>query len=193
MKNNKIKEIEAKAVGRPSKYDTNIKPYLDTIRMLRQEGQTEEAIAKRFNVVSSTWYTYKLKFPEFAEALKEEMDFVQAKTEKSLYNTAWGWREPQVKETYERNSRTGEMILTKKEILPDKVIVGNVLAQKLILTNIASGKWQDRRVNETTVTSNVEELKAIAETLNSLGQKGIDKSQFDCDEEVISGSTEDDE
>ncbi len=182
-------ETKSKPVGRSSKYETNILPYLDVIRMLRQEGMTEEALAKRFKVALSTWHVYRLKHPEFQEALREELDFIQAKTERSMYNVAWGWREPQVKEIWERDPRTGKMTLTKKEILPDKVVVGNVHAQKMILTNIAGDKWQDRRVNDTNVTASVDQLKAIAETLESIGAKGIDTSQFDQEED----DTNDDE
>ena len=176
------KQKQPRKNGRPSKYYTHIVPYMDKIRMWRQEGRPEEDIARTLKVAPSSWFLYKQKHEEFSEALKDEMDTIQAKTEKSLINTAWGWREPQVKETWERAPGMGDkMILVKKEVLPDKIIPPNVHAQKFILTNIAGHKWQDRRINETSITSNTEELKAIAEALDSIGKKGIDLTQFNED------------
>lgn len=75
------------------------------------------------------------------------------------------------------------MILVKKEILPDKVIVGNVIAQKFILTNRGKGDWVDRNITDTTVSGNVEQLEIIAETLKLIGSKGIDQSQFEDSDE----------
>lgn len=136
-----------KKIGRKSKYFTNIEPNLETIRMLRRDGEIEADLAKRFGIAYSTWNEYKLKHPEFKAAIAEEMDFVVAKTEKSLYNSAWGERIPQVKRTYELNRRTGEKELVKEEVLPDKIIAPNVTAQKFILMNMARLKWKERVEN----------------------------------------------
>lgn len=169
--------------GRKTKYFTHIEPNLETIRLLRQKGDTEENIAKRFGVAVSTWNEYKLKYPEFKAVTRECAEYVYLKTQESLYNTAWGWTVPQLKETWELDARTGKMILVKKEILPDKVIVGNVIAQKFILTNRGKGDWVDRNITDTTVSGNVEQLEIIAETLKLIGSKGIDQSQFEDSDE----------
>ena len=125
--------------GRPSKYHTHIKPNMELIKKWREDGETEETILKTLNVAQSTWCTYKHKFPEFAEALKNSSEFILAKTQDSMYQSAWGRRELNFKEIWDlrkiwKNGKLiEEFVLVKKEIYPDKVIEGKVTAQIAIL------------------------------------------------------------
>lgn len=57
--------------GRKSKYETNIKPYLDDINKKVREGVIEEEIAKSLGICVATLNNYKLKYPEFREALSK--------------------------------------------------------------------------------------------------------------------------
>lgn len=143
-----------KKVGRKSKYHTNIEPYLDKIRMWRRENVNEEDIARTLKVNPSTWYTYKHKFPEFKEALQEEFDLILAKTEKSIYEKAHGYVQPQFKEIWVRE-QVGfdketmkpiyDLVLKKREVLPDKIVLGDTNAAKFILTNMKPDRWADRK------------------------------------------------
>lgn len=56
--------------GRPSKYETNIKPYFDQIKKWLEQGATERQIAKQLGVAYSTYNAYKVKYSEFAELIK---------------------------------------------------------------------------------------------------------------------------
>lgn len=171
MENKKV--VKKSTAGRKSKYHTHIEPHLEVIRKLRRDGQTEEQIAGQFKVAYSTWRTYKSLFPAFAAALQEEGQYVLAKTEKSLYNTAWGYTQKQVKEIYELQydpiSKQKCMVLVKKEIMPDKIILGNVNAQKFLLTNLAPDKWVDKRdynVNtESVVDKAIDNFKLVSDEL----------------------------
>lgn len=57
--------------GRKSKYDTEVKPYLDEINKKIREGVIEEEIAKSLNISVATLNNYKLKYPELREALSK--------------------------------------------------------------------------------------------------------------------------
>ncbi len=54
-------------MARQSKYDTDIKPYLDDIRKAVEAGATVEEIAKAFGIAQSSIYKYKAEKQEFAE------------------------------------------------------------------------------------------------------------------------------
>jgi len=58
-------------VGRKTKYDTHVVPYLKRIPSWRKQGMTEEQVAKRLGVAYSTLSLYKKKHSEFSEALKK--------------------------------------------------------------------------------------------------------------------------
>jgi hypothetical protein len=55
-------------------------------------GATDAQMAKIFGVAESTWNAWKLKHPEFAEALCEGKDEADAKVAASLYQRAIGYR-----------------------------------------------------------------------------------------------------
>lgn len=56
--------------GRPSKYETNVKPYFDQIKKWLEQGATERQIAEQLGVAYSTYNDYKTKYSEFAELIK---------------------------------------------------------------------------------------------------------------------------
>lgn len=56
--------------GRPSKYETHIKPYFDQIKKWLEQGATERQIAEQLGVAYSTYNDYKTKYSEFAELIK---------------------------------------------------------------------------------------------------------------------------
>lgn len=57
-------------MGRPSKYETNVKPFFDEIKSAVERGVEENKIAKNLGVSVASWCEYKLKYPEFAELFK---------------------------------------------------------------------------------------------------------------------------
>ena len=57
--------------GRRSKYEINVQPYLCDINKKIREGVTEAEIAKGLGICVATLNNYKLKYPELAEALKD--------------------------------------------------------------------------------------------------------------------------
>lgn len=57
-------------MARPSKYDTEIKPYLADIKKAVEAGATVEEIAKAFGIASSTIYKYKAEKKSFQMLLR---------------------------------------------------------------------------------------------------------------------------
>lgn len=60
------------AAGRPSKYETHVKPHLEQIKKWAEQGATEKQIAKQLGIAYSTFCDYKNKYSELSETLKEK-------------------------------------------------------------------------------------------------------------------------
>jgi hypothetical protein len=74
--------------GRKSKYETHVKPYLDLIKSMRIDGNTEEHIAKVLDISVSSLEKYKNEYKELTEALKISKDTLIAKLEQTLFQKA---------------------------------------------------------------------------------------------------------
>lgn len=74
--------------GRKSKYHTHIEPYLEAIKAMMRAGATLDIIGQKFGVSHESINQYKNKFPEFAEALKENGEIADFTIESALYNMA---------------------------------------------------------------------------------------------------------
>lgn len=72
------------ARGRPSSYNSKIKPALERIRQWLEEGATEQEIYKALGVCGTTWTEYKAKHKELREII-ENID--RTKTVLDLRNT----------------------------------------------------------------------------------------------------------
>lgn len=76
--------------GRPSKYETNVKPNLFLIEHWVKDGITDEQIAKRLKIAYSTFRLYIKKHPELSAALKKSKEIVDYEVEESLYKKCIG-------------------------------------------------------------------------------------------------------
>lgn len=118
--------------GRPSKYETNIKPYFEQIREWLQQGATEKQIAKQLGVAYSTYNDYKVKYSEFAELVKGS-NRVQliAELRGALVKKALGFEYKEKKEGVKTDSETGEATkyveITTKYIPPDTTAIFGAL------------------------------------------------------------------
>ena len=73
------------AGGRPSEFDPAMCEQVTKLCLL---GATDEQLADFFEVCVATIYNWKLKHPEFVEAIREGKEDADAKVAKSLYQTA---------------------------------------------------------------------------------------------------------
>lgn len=61
-------------LGRPSKYETSVKPFFKEIKAAFNKGVDEKEIANSLGISVSSWCDYKNKYSEFAELLKRDED-----------------------------------------------------------------------------------------------------------------------
>lgn len=81
---------ETNAVGRPTKYDPSL---CDRVKDLCLMGATDAEISEIIEIHIDTFYTWKNKYPEFSDAIKEGKEIADANVVKSLYKRANGFKE----------------------------------------------------------------------------------------------------
>lgn len=81
-------EEQPHAGGRPTKYDPSL---CERVKDLCLMGATDEEISEIFEIHKDTFYSWKLKYPEFSDAIKEGKEFADANVSKSLYKRANGF------------------------------------------------------------------------------------------------------
>ena len=132
--------------GRKNKYETNVKPRLETIRAWRRKGLTDPEIYTRLKISHDSFYDYKKKYIEFSDTLRESLDEAVSNVENAHYKAACGYEIEEKKEIYETETdengvKTDKLIRTeviKKQVQP------NVTAQIHFLKNRDSKNWHDR-------------------------------------------------
>ena len=127
-------------MGRKSKYDTDIKPYLQQIKEWKKNGATEQQIAKQLGVAMSTFCALKNKYPEFSEVLKESTARFCADLRGEMARLAFK-HELKTTKIYTTTEADGST-KTHKEVTV-KEVDGNVTAQHLLLKNMDRENWAD--------------------------------------------------
>lgn len=96
-------------MGRPSKYETHVKPHLSKIKTWASSGATNEEIAKALGVACSTLQDYKKKYPEFSAAFACGRAAVIIDIKAALYKKAVGF-EYEEKKQYIKRDGSGESV-----------------------------------------------------------------------------------
>lgn len=73
------------------------KEYCELARNYAELGATDKKLAEYFNVSEKTLNTWKEKYPEFLQPLKEGKAVADAKVVQALYNRATGYSHPDTK------------------------------------------------------------------------------------------------
>jgi transposase-like protein len=135
----KPKTIKAAPVGRPSGYQPE---YAEQAYKLCLLGMTNVRLAELFDVNQDTLYQWKLKYPEFAEALENGREKADAEIAKSLFHRAKGYSHPEV----DIKVVQGQIVQTKitKHYPPDTA------AASLWLRNRNPTAWKDKVEQEIT-------------------------------------------
>jgi hypothetical protein len=152
--------------GRPSKYESHIKPNLERIPALRKQGYHEEQIAKYFGVAYSTFMEYKKKYPELTDVLKKGKEELIEELEDTLYRKALG--KCTVKETkkYIKNLAGGKQETRVEETI--KEIPPDTGALVFSLKNLAPDRWKD--THEATF-KDLDEMVQILNDIPSISKK----------------------
>lgn len=126
-------------MARRSKYDPDITPEL--AEQYARDGLTNDEIATKLGVSTSTLYNWQKKYVEFLEALKKGKQVVDAKVEKSLLKRALGYDYEEMKVTVDESGQK-KVEKTKKHVKPDTT------AQIFWLKNRKPDKWKDKQEHD---------------------------------------------
>jgi hypothetical protein len=127
-------DSDSPKVGRPSKYKEEYCKQAEKICLL---GATDEFLADYFEVNVSTLSEWKVKHPEFREAIKKGKDDADLKVAESLYNRACGYSHKEEKVF----NNQGEIVTheTTKHYAPDPT------ALIFWLKNRQPKQWRDKQ------------------------------------------------
>lgn len=119
--------------GRPKKYFSNIRPYLDKIPEMAL-NMTERQIAEELGVGYTAFNDYKRKYPELNEALKKGRKALVIELRGTLLKKAKGFQYSEKKILKEN----GEIV---REEIYEKTSLPDVAAINLLLKNYDKDNW----------------------------------------------------
>ena len=117
-------------MGRPSEYETEVKPHLEDIRKAVEAGATDKEIADAFGLAVSTIYEYKKKYKEFSAAFARGRKEVVIEIKAALLKKALGFEYEEEKRVA-RKDKNGENIILlekyKRQCLPSETAAAMLL------------------------------------------------------------------
>ncbi len=137
-KKKEVKEIS----GRKTKYDPNTFPLL--AEGYARDGLADYQISKNLGVSIDSFYKYKKRYPEFAEALKKGRKPVNIEVENALLKKAIGYE-------YEKTKTVKKIVDGKQtvEVHKETVVVSPSEAAIIFwLKNRLPKKWRDKQKEE---------------------------------------------
>lgn len=146
------------------KYDTHVKPNLEQIKQLRQDGMKLDSIAETLNIHPSTFYDYMNQYSELSDCLNDAKTLLHEnmiiKAEDSLYAKLEDrWED--VEETTEiwsnRDGKVEKSHVQKKK----KKIPADTTAIIFALKNRDSKYWKDKQEIEGSL-----EIKGLASLMS---------------------------
>lgn len=147
--------------GRPSKYDSHVKPKLLLIEAWARDGLTDEQIANNLDVAYSSFRVYKDEYPALTAALQKGKDDIDVMVENALLKAALGYEYEETKETADGFERT------------TKYAQPNTAALIFWLKNRRPKQWRDKQdIEHSGMMTNkidmsqltIEELKKLAKS-----------------------------
>ena len=112
------------------------------IRGWARDGLINSEIAERIGIAEGTLYSWKNKYKEIDEALKDGQDIVDRQVEESLFKKAMGYEYEETKQIIEKD----EMGKDRKRVEKvTKYYPPDSTAIIFWLKNRKPGEWRDRR------------------------------------------------
>jgi len=170
-------------VGRPCKYESHVKPYLDKIYEWLKQGYTDYSIAENLGIAHYTWIQYKEKYTELTEV------YTRARTERNrlvmnkMFQKATGEKVTLLKQ---KATKDGEIV----DLVEEQYIPPDVNAADLFLrNNDPEYKSAKMDVSSLTLVQNNYSLDDLeAKRLEVLKELKRLESATDADFKVISDS-----
>ena len=150
-------------MGRPTKYDTEIKPHLEEIKEAVAAGATYKEIAKAFGIAESTIYKYKKEKKEFSQAFMRGREKIVFEIKGALLKKALGFTYTERK-TVAKKDKDGDNIVLIEEY--ERQCLPSETAAAMLLRNY-DADWRDQDNNTAKIKQQEADLrKAIAEANN---------------------------
>lgn len=160
-------------MGRPSKYETEVKPHIDEIRKAVEAGATVEEIAKAFNIAVSTLHKYKAEKKELSDAFARGREKIVIEIKAALLKKALGFEYEEEKRVGRKDAKGENIILVEKY---KRYSVPSETAAQMLLRNYDK-EWLDKDMTSNELKKQEMALRtAIAESNNfDLELKGFEK------------------
>jgi len=119
---------DSRKVGRPCKYETHVRPYLDKIYQWLKEGYTDYSICEQLGISQDSWMKYKEQYPDLSEL------YTRARMERNrlvmnkMFQRACGEKVTLLKQ---KATKDGEVI----DLVEEQYIPPDVNAADLYLRN----------------------------------------------------------
>ena len=138
--------------GRKSLFPTYVKPRLDEVRQWASLGAPDSEICKALGISKDSFYSYKKRFSEFADALKEARGIADYQVKAAMFKSACKGvcfnevtkeLRPVVRRAHSKNGRNGKPAEVKEELVVTKIV------KKFIPPNVVAGIfWLKNRMPE---------------------------------------------
>uniref|UniRef100_A0A6M3LPK8 Putative DNA binding, helix-turn-helix domain containing protein n=1 Tax=viral metagenome TaxID=1070528 RepID=A0A6M3LPK8_9ZZZZ len=127
--------------GRPSKFKAVFETHRDKIKILTENGLTDKQISEIFGITQQTYCNWKLKYPEFFEAIKDWKLTADGEIEVSLRDRAKGYSCPETKAQWVQDADGGrwEYAELTRRYPPDPT------SMIFWLKNRQPTKWRDKQ------------------------------------------------
>lgn len=122
------------AGGRPSKYESHVKPKLNTIKAWARNGLTDIQMANNLGIAKDTFIEYKKQYSDLADAVKHNKDDADLEVENALFKSAQGFYY-----TTQEVTKQGDIIIVEKYQPPSNT------AQIFWLKNRKPKDWRDKQ------------------------------------------------
>ena len=150
-------------MGRPSRYDTEIKPHIAEIKKAVESGATVEEIASAFGIAVSTLHKYKAEKKELKDAFARGREKVVIEIKAALLKKALGFEYEEEKRVGRKDKNGENIILVEKYI---RKCLPSETAAAMLLRNYDEN-WRDNDSASARLRQQEQELKtAIAKSTN---------------------------
>lgn len=159
-------------VGRKSKYDECVKPYLKQIAKWKKVGATDKQICEQLNISETAFYEYLKKYAEFAETIKNSKTEFVMDLRGELARLAFKHKIETKKQYIKQDEVTGHK--TQYTEILTKEVDANIAAINLLLKNLDKENWSNDPIHTDLRRQELELRRAIAEANNfdlSIGEK----------------------
>ena len=155
-------------MGRPSKYETHVKPYIKDIKKWTEAGATDQEIATALGVALSTLSLYKNQYSELSDAFTRGRTNVVLNIKAALLKKALGFSYEEKKQYIKQGVDTGDKSLDKTQYteITTRYCVPSETAAAMLLRNY-DPDWNDRdSISNEMRKQELELRKAIARASN---------------------------